>query len=355
MSAALANSFQYQSVGNATTHTCFITAPVAGHKLIAVAAKQATQSGNTAGWTRVSAATDVDNLEIDQYEKWSDGTETQFQVTLSVAANCVITVYEWSGLTNAAADVATHHQLGASSSSSLATGLTGTPAQTVELAIAMFCYLLVTPGDTFTLPVGWTTLGHWASSNVSGQQVYMDVAYFVTSSATAVQGTASYSAARTHRNANVVLYLTAATVAPGSLYPLFKQSLLTQSPSVDLDTGVVKAAVGRISDGFAFNGAHQFFSDISAVMVSSYAASVTVPGISAPNGTLLAGSPTLLFPVNSGADLDFLILFQDKGSAATSPLIAFVPFVSPVTPANGRVIQVQWNQGAFPNLLLFSL
>lgn len=355
MTVTLVNTSSYASVGNATTHTCTITAPTAGHKLIAAVAKQATQTGNTAGWTRVSAATDVDSVEIDQYERWSDGTETQFQVTLGVGGNCVIDVFEWAGLQNAPADVAAHNQLGASSSSSLATGTTASAAQAVELAVAMFCYLVAPPGDTFTPPPGWTLLHHAVSTNVSGQQVFMDTCYFVTVVQFAVSATGTYNAAHTHKNANVVAYLAAATPAAGQIYPLAKQSWLTQSPSIDMDTAVIKAAVGRTADGFAFNGAHQFFSDISAVMVSSYATAVTIPGVTAPSGAVLAGSATILFPVNSGADLDFLVLFKDGGSAATSPLIAFMPFIAPVTPANGRVVQVQWNQGAFPNGLLFTL
>lgn len=355
MTATLVNTSSYASVGNATTHTCTLTAPTAGHKLIAAVAKQATQTGNTSGWTRISAATDVDNLEIDQYEKWSDGTETQFQVTLGVGGNCVIDVFEWSGLANLPADVAAHNQLGASSSSSLATGTTGVSAQAVELTVAMFCYLVAPPGDTFTVPPGFTLLHHAVSTNVSGQQVFMDVCSFVTSASGALSATGTYSAAHTHKNANVVMFLTAATPTAGAIYPLAKQAWLTQSPSIDMDTAVIKAAIGRLSDGYAFNPAHQFFSSISAVMVSSYAASVTVPGISAPNGIVLAGSPTIQFPVNSGSDLDFVILFKDGGSAAASPLIAYVPLIAPVTPANGRVVQVNWNQGGFPNLLLFSL
>lgn len=344
MSISLVASSVYQSTGNATVHTCPISpTPTAGHKLIAVTSNAGVKSAFSAGWTRVTAATDLDNVELDQFEKWSDGTETQFQVT-QVSATACIAVYEFSGLVNTAADVAAHAHSGATGTSTPNTGTTSATAVDIELVIAAFAYFSNVQ-DTFTVPSGYTLLSHLASTNGAGSKAQVDTAYIVTSVIGAQTATASYSASRTHRGANIVTYKTAAPVAPGKIYPKFKQALLTQSPNVDLDSGVVKACIGRVADGFVYSTNDQYISDIVATLVTSYAAAVTVSGISATVGVLKSASPHIQFPVSTGAALDFVILFQDAGLANQSPLIAYIPLFAPITPVGGQVVQVDWDTG----------
>lgn len=344
MTISLVNTSSYQSPGSGSVHTCPISpTPTAGNKLIAVAAKAGVQSANSAGWTRIVAATDLDNIEQDIYEKWSDGTETQFQVTIATAGAC-IDVYEFAGMQNAASDVQAHNHSGTTATSSINTGTTSATTQDVELVVAVFNYF-GSAVDTFTVPAGFTLLGHRITTNTAGNKVGMDAAFVVTATQAAQTATGTYNISRSHRGSLIATFKAATPLSAGSIYPLAKQSWLTQSPSIDVDTAVVKAAIGRASDGFSFNTAHQYFSDVSAVMVSTYSTAVTITGLSAPLGVMQSASPHIQFPISTGAALDFMVLFKDGGSAGASPLIAYVPLVAPVTPVSGQVVQVDWDTG----------
>lgn len=126
-----------------------------------------------------------------------------------------------------------------------------------------------------------------------------------------------------------------------ALYPKAKESLLSQNPSIDLDTDVVKAALIDTAI-YTYNAAHDFWDDASAAVVGT---PQTLAGKSITNGIFDAADVT--FTSVSGASVEAIILYKDTGVAGTSPLIAYIDVVTglPVTP-NGGNINITWDNGA---------
>lgn len=124
-----------------------------------------------------------------------------------------------------------------------------------------------------------------------------------------------------------------------ALYPKWKEQLLQFTANNNLSSGTVRVAL--IDTGvYTYSSAHQFYSSASA-------ASVGTPQT--------IGSKTFTDGVFDGADVTFtsvtgnsveaLIIYIDTGSAATSPLVAYIDTSVtglPVTP-NGGNISITWN------------
>lgn len=126
-----------------------------------------------------------------------------------------------------------------------------------------------------------------------------------------------------------------------AIYPKAKQSFLSQSPSIDLDSGTIKVALVSTSD-YTYSAAHQYKSS-----VTSYGASTdqTLGSIAVTDGVFDADDATFTsVAVDSGKAANAVVIYQDSGSAATSPLIAYIDGFS-VTP-NGGNINVVWDNGA---------
>lgn len=121
-----------------------------------------------------------------------------------------------------------------------------------------------------------------------------------------------------------------------SVYPKFKQRLL--SPGVDLVASTVKAVLYD-KDARAFTTTDQFLADVSAALVGPAGAianrSVTSGVFDGDNVTLAAVS---------GATPEYVLLYVDTGSAATSPLIGLLDGVTVVP--NGSDVTLAWNDGA---------
>jgi hypothetical protein len=88
---------------------------------------------------------------------------------------------------------------------------------------------------------------------------------------------------------------------------------------------------------------HEFLSDIAAgarIATSGNLASKT-------NTAGVADAADFTFTAVSGVQSEYLVIYKDTGSAATSPLLAFIDTATnlPVTP-NGGDITVQWDNGA---------
>ena len=125
------------------------------------------------------------------------------------------------------------------------------------------------------------------------------------------------------------------------LYPKFKEALLSQSPSVDLDTDTIKAAL--VDTGtYTYSASHQYYSSVSSAVVGT---PVTLGTKTVTNGVFDAADST--FSSVSGSTVEAIVLYKDTGSAATSPLIAYIDSATnlPVTP-NGGDIEVTWDSGA---------
>lgn len=117
------------------------------------------------------------------------------------------------------------------------------------------------------------------------------------------------------------------------LYPKAKQAFL--GALIDMDTDVIKAALTRT----AYNASHEFLTSIADIVATSPA--LTSPTIT--NGVF--DSADFVYPsVAAGAATNFIVLYKDTGTAATSRLIAHIDTATglPVTP-DGTNINVNVN------------
>jgi hypothetical protein len=128
-----------------------------------------------------------------------------------------------------------------------------------------------------------------------------------------------------------------------ALYPAFKEALLGQSPSIDLNTDTIRAIF--VTSGYTYNSAHNFFDDLTNTVGDG--------GTARGNGEALA-SPTVssgvfdaddtVFASVTGTGINAIVLYKDTGADATSPLIAYIDGISlTVTAAQ---VTIQWDSGA---------
>lgn len=124
-----------------------------------------------------------------------------------------------------------------------------------------------------------------------------------------------------------------------ALYPKAKEKFL--SGSINMSSDTIKAAL--IDTGtYTYSAAHEFWSDASAALVG---AAVTLGSKTVTSGVFDAAD--ISFTSVTGNTVEALIIYKDTGSAATSPLIAYIDTATglPVTP-NGGNIDVVWDSGA---------
>ena len=126
-----------------------------------------------------------------------------------------------------------------------------------------------------------------------------------------------------------------------ALYPKAKESFLSQNPSIDLDTDTIKVALVSTSD-YTYSSANQYKSS-----VTSYAGTTdqTLGSKQITSGVFDAADATFTaVSVDGSKAANAVVIYKDTGSAATSPLIAYIDGFS-VTP-NGGNITVSWDTGA---------
>lgn len=101
------------------------------------------------------------------------------------------------------------------------------------------------------------------------------------------------------------------------LYPKYKESCLSQNPSVDMDTDTIKAAL--VDTGtYTYSDAHQYYSSVSGVVGTPQ----TLGSKTVTNGVFDAADVT--FTAVTGNSAEAIVIYKDTGSAATSPLIAYI-------------------------------
>lgn len=124
-----------------------------------------------------------------------------------------------------------------------------------------------------------------------------------------------------------------------ALYPLWKEQLLQFTANNNLSAGTVKVAL--IDTGtYTYSAAHQFWSSASAASVGT---PQTIGSKTFTNGVFDGANVT--FTAVTGNSVEALIIYIDTGSAATSPLVAYIDTSVtglPVTP-NGGDITITWN------------
>lgn len=126
-----------------------------------------------------------------------------------------------------------------------------------------------------------------------------------------------------------------------ALYPKAKESFLSQSPSIDMDTDTIKVAM--VTSAYTYSTSHQYYSSVSGVVGTP----ATLASKTVTNGVFDAADVTYS-SVASGSTVAALIIYKDTGSAATSPLVAYIDTVSSGLPVstNGGDIIVTWDNGA---------
>jgi hypothetical protein len=124
-----------------------------------------------------------------------------------------------------------------------------------------------------------------------------------------------------------------------ALYPLWKEQLLQFTANNNLSAGTVKVAL--IDTGtYTYSAAHQFYTSASAAAVGT---PQTIGSKTFTNGVFDGADVT--FTAVTGSSVEALIIYIDTGSAATSPLVAYIDTSVtglPVTP-NGGDISITWN------------
>jgi len=123
-----------------------------------------------------------------------------------------------------------------------------------------------------------------------------------------------------------------------ALYPKWKEQLLQFTANNNLSAGTVKVAL--VTAGYTYSSANQFYSSVSASVVGT---PQTIGSKTFTNGVF--DGDNVNFTAVTGSQVVSLVLYIDTGSAATSPLVAFIDTGVtnlPVTP-NGGDITITWN------------
>lgn len=136
-----------------------------------------------------------------------------------------------------------------------------------------------------------------------------------------------------------------------ALYDLARQSFLSQSPSIDMDTDTIKLHLIDTGAPYTVNLAtHQYMNTNTVAAAAKIGAAQTLGTKTVTAGVFDAADS--LFPTISGASIEALIGWKDGGgggtgvSSTTDPLIWYVDTATglPVTP-NGGDINVVYDSG----------
>jgi hypothetical protein len=124
-----------------------------------------------------------------------------------------------------------------------------------------------------------------------------------------------------------------------ALFPKWKEQLLQFTANNNLSAGTVKVAL--VDTGvYTYNSADQFYTSVSSAVVGT---PQTIGSKTFTNGVFDGADAT--FTAVTGASIEALVLYVDTGTAATSPLVAYIDTSVtglPVTP-NGGDISITWN------------
>jgi hypothetical protein len=120
-----------------------------------------------------------------------------------------------------------------------------------------------------------------------------------------------------------------------AVYPLAKQAFLTGGINLGSDT--IRIALVKVTGtgAVSYNSANQYWSSINSGVVGT-PAQLTSP--TETNGQFTSASASFSAVSSAGNTLGYVI-YKDTGSAATSPLIAWLDTgtLTPVTPNGGSI------------------
>jgi len=129
-----------------------------------------------------------------------------------------------------------------------------------------------------------------------------------------------------------------------AVYPLYKQSVMTEADTNNGLTGTGTSAVNTVlittSSGYVYSPTHQFYSSLTNLVGSAVA--VTTPAVT--NGTFTADNAT--FTSVSGTTVGALVQYrQNTGANTTWRLVLYLDTSVtglPVVPNGGNIV-VTWN------------
>ncbi|MGA1073320.1 MAG: hypothetical protein ACO3S3_11725 [Pseudohongiellaceae bacterium] len=123
-----------------------------------------------------------------------------------------------------------------------------------------------------------------------------------------------------------------------AIYPKYKEGILQSAANTNMAAGTVKVAL--VDTGtYTYSATHQFYSSVTGVVGTPQ----TIGTKTFTNGLFDGGNVT--FTAVTGNSVEALIIYVDTGTAATSPVVAYIDTSVtglPVTP-NGGDISITWN------------
>ena len=122
-----------------------------------------------------------------------------------------------------------------------------------------------------------------------------------------------------------------------ALYPLYKQSCLSQNPSVDLDSDTIKARLVNIYTDYSYSAAHQYVSSVtkySGTTDQTLSNKTVALGVFDNTADLTFSSVA----VDGTKTADAIVVYKDTGNEATSPVVCYLEFASSVTPNGGDIV-----------------
>lgn len=126
-----------------------------------------------------------------------------------------------------------------------------------------------------------------------------------------------------------------------ALFDKAREFFLGQATALDWDSQNIKACLVDHGVDTPVPATDDFLDDISTAVIS------TSPNFTTKTVTAgVADADNVTFTSVSGATVESIVIYSDSGSAATSPLIAYIDTATglPLTPNGGDVI-VQWDDG----------
>ena len=129
------------------------------------------------------------------------------------------------------------------------------------------------------------------------------------------------------------------------MYGLAKQSLLSQSPSIDLDTDTIKIAL--VGSGYAPNTATNGDQYYSVIGTHAQGTPQTLTSKSITGGVFDAADVTFTAVATNANSITQLVIYKEGTAAASSPLICVIDSASaglPINP-NGGDITVSFDNG----------
>ena len=129
------------------------------------------------------------------------------------------------------------------------------------------------------------------------------------------------------------------------LYPLAKQSFLSQDPSIDMDTGTVKLRLVNITTDYTYSAAHQYVSSVTAYSGST---DQTLSNKTVALGVFddTVGATFTAVAVDGTKTVGAVVMYIDSGVEATSPVIAYWDSFAAILP-NGTDIDLAVHASGF--------